>query len=900
MDKTLWYTLPIDKVFAKLNSDKTGLTTKQAEQRLKKFGHNKLPEEKKLSSLMILLNQFRSPLVYILLGAAGVSFILQDMIDTTIILIGVFINTFLGFYQENKASKAINYLKKLIDLKTRVLRDENTVEISTKNLVPGDIMFLTAGDKITADARLIAMDNFSVVEASLTGESFPTPKNLKALNKGTTLAARQNMVYSGTVVGSGKAEAIVCATGLETELGQITKLVAETKEEETPLQKQMKSFSKTLAGLVLFLCVFVIIVGKIQGRTIFGFGAGAREGMLNTAAALAVASIPEGLLISVTAILAIGMQAILRQKALVRKLIAAETLGSVSIICTDKTGTLTEGKMQVAKIITTGKETAIEKKPKYHHAEILEDHDLILKIALLCNDAIIENPNEELKDWRILGHPTETALLLAAIESGTPWQEIKKQQTRLAEIPFDSEIKYMATLNHLDQENEVVYVKGAPEKVLAMSSLIRINGKKEPLTENVSRTLKTKYEALTRQGLRLLAFGYKQITKNKNIDLKNELNNLIFIGFIALKDPLRSETKETFQLARQAGIRPIIITGDHRLTAKAIVSELGIKVEDKNIIEGEKLDKMSDDELAKIVKGIDIYARVEPRHKMRIVAAWQKRGEVVAMTGDGINDAPALKAADIGIALGSGTDVAKETSDLILLDDNFKTIIAAVRQGRIIFDNIKKVILYLLADTFSEIILVTGAVILGLPLPLLPAQIIWINLIDDGLPNMALTLESGEREVMKDKPRKKTEKILDGEMKFLIFIIGIFTNLFLFALFYFLLKLEIYDIQKIRTFLFATLGIDSLLFAFSCRSLRHSIFSQNPFSNPLLILGVLVGFFLQWLAIYEPHFQKIFGTVNLGLTEWFFIFALGLMQVILIEITKHYFIVKKTSNKIYG
>ena len=892
MEKILWHTLPLDKTLKKLKTDEKGLATEEVKKRLKKFGPNKLPEGKKLSGIVILLSQFRSPLVYVLIGAAVISFFLQDFIDTAIILLAVIINTFLGFYQENKANKAIIYLQRLIDLKAKVLRDGNEIEISTKNLVPGDIIFLSAGDKIPADARLIKIDNFQVIEAALTGESIPSNKNLKVAEKGTPLADRENMVYSGTVVSHGKAMAAICETGINTELGQITQLVKETEEEKTPLQLQLSSFSKNLTYIVMGICFMIIVIGGLQGRPIFGFGQAAREGMLNIAAAIAVAAIPEGLLIAVTAILSIGMQAILRRKALVRKLIAAETLGSVSVICTDKTGTLTEGKMQVAEIITIGGHFALKKTPKYQDSGQLKDHDLILKISLLCNDAVIENPHEELENWKILGDATESALLLGAIQAGMPLDQIRKQQPRLAEIPFDSEIKYMATLNKLDEKRNVVYVKGAPEKILAMSKQIRIDGKKDKLSENQIKSLKNKYEKLTNQGLRLLAFAYKQIVSDKKTVLAEELSDLIFIGFIALKDPLRPEAKETFSLTHQAGIRPIIVTGDHRLTAKAVVLELGLKVEDKNILEGWQLDKMSDDDLLKKVKEIDIYARVEPKHKLRIINAWQKKGEVVAMTGDGVNDAPAIKAADIGIALGSGTDVAKETSDIILLDNNFKTIVAAVERGRIIFDNIKKVMLYLLSDSFAEIILITGALVFKLPLPILPAQIIWINLIDDGFPNLAMTLEPGEKEVMKDKPRKKSEKIFNKEMKKIILIISVTTNLLLFALFYFLLKSG-YEIYHIRTFIFAALGLDSLFYVFSCRSLRHTIFSKNPLSNKFLIIAVSIGLILQLAAIYEPHLQKVFETVALNLTDWMFLIALGIFNLVVIEIAKYYLIVRK-------
>ncbi|NUM25320.1 MAG: HAD-IC family P-type ATPase [Candidatus Buchananbacteria bacterium] len=891
MEKTLWHTLAIKKIFEELNSSKDGINSPEAEKRLKKFGYNKLAEEKKLSGLKIFLNQFKSPLVYVLFGAAVISLLLKDFLDAAVIMVAVFINTILGFYQENKANKSITFLKKLVDHKAKVLRDGQKIEIDSKLLVPGDIIFIEAGDKIPADARLINTEGLQVIESALTGESVASDKNLTVLDKGIGLAERENMVYSGTIIAAGRGQGIVCETGINTEIGKISQMVKDTKEDKTPLQLQLAKFSQNLTYLVIFLCLVIIVIGLVQGRPLFGVAAEAREGMLTTAAAIAVAAIPEGLLVSVTAVLAIGMQAILRRKALVRKLIAAETLGGVSIICTDKTGTLTEGNMQVSMIITASDEISTTQDLRYQSSANLKDHDLMMKISVLCNNAVITNPRDQLENWEMLGAPTETGLLLGAIQAGIPYQKITKEQPRLAEIPFSSDRKYMATLNRLDSKKNVVYVKGAPEKVMAMCSQVRTDGKKVKLTEKQLRSLKTKYEKLTGQGLRLLAFAYKKTAPEKD-DLTKELKQLVFLGFIALKDPLRKETKETFQLAIQAGIRPIIVTGDHRLTAQAIVSELGLKVSEKNIIEGPQLDDITDEQLEKMVKDIDIYARVEPRHKLRIIKAWQDRGETVAMTGDGVNDAPALKAADIGIALGSGTDIAKETSDLILLDNNFKTIVAAVERGRVVYENIKKILIYLLANTFAEMVLIIGSLILVLPLPILPAQIIWINLITDSLPNLALTFENGEKEVMKDKPRKKTAKILDANMKSLIFIIGISTDLVLLGLFFILVNLTTLDIDQIRTIIFSSIALASLMYVFSCRNLRHSVFLKNPFDNKFLNLAVIIGVLVQILAIYQPTLQKILNTVPLSSHEWLIVLALATIKIIFIEIGKYRFIVK--------
>ncbi|MDD2807197.1 MAG: cation-transporting P-type ATPase [Patescibacteria group bacterium] len=891
MKKNNWHSLPLTEVYKLLNSGINGISFQDASERQKKMGLNELPTDSKLNGFKILFSQLSSPLVYILIAAAIISAFLQDGVDTVVILIAVLINTVVGFYQEYKANKAMSYLKKLIDLKAKVLREGNEIKIKSNQLVPGDIIYLDPGDKIQADCRLISIDNLQINEAALTGESLPSTKSVKNIDIGTALADRKNMVYSGTIVSSGKGMAIVCETGLNTELGKITKLVAATNEADTPLQKQLKKLSKTLSYFVIIITALIITIGVFQGRPIFAFGEAAREGMLSTAAALAVAAIPEGLLVSVTTILAIGMQAIFRKKSLVRKLIAAETLGSVSIICTDKTGTLTQGNMEVNKIVTFDRETS---KHQYENIETLKDHDLIEKISLLCNNAVIENPNEPLENWKMIGDSTEKALLLSAIQTGMPYKKIRADQPKLTELSFNSERKFMVSLHQLDDKSNVMYAKGAPEKIISMASKVRINGKKEILTPAKTNELKKRYEKLTAEGLRLLAFAYRQVPKSKHIDdIEKELNDFIFVGFVALKDPLRPGIKETFALAKAAGIRPIIVTGDHQLTTRAILQELGIKIEAHNIIEGAELDKLSDEELSKKVKSIDIYARVEPRHKLRIIQAWQQKGEVVAMTGDGINDAPALKSADIGIALGSGTDVAKETSDMILLDNNFKTIIAAVEQGRVIYDNIRKVIVYLLADSFSEIILVGGSLLLYLPLPILPAQIIWINLIADGFPNLALTMEAGEKDIMSNPPRKKNEKILNSEMKALIFIIGIFSDLIMLALFYILCQSQIAELSHIRTIIFAAVGLDSLVYVFSCRSLRHSILTSNPFSNVYLVAAVLIGFALQITAIYQPGLANIFGNVPLGLYDWLLVTSLTLIKITGIELTKHHFIIKR-------
>jgi P-type Ca2+ transporter type 2C len=876
-----WYAISAVECFKKLKTTKAGFSDKQVKARQKLYGLNSLPAERPLSWFFILINQIKSPLVYILLIAGVISIFLNHVTDAGVIFFAVLINTVFGFWQENKANRAITHLKKIVKQKAKVLRNSREIEVESSDLVPGDVIFLEAGDKVPADCRIFESKDLQTTEAALTGESTPSSKNMKVLKAGTAMADRDNMVFMGTLIVRGKAKALVCNTGIKTEIGEITKLIKEAKEEQTPLQQQLSRFSKWLTVVVVTLSVLIFSLGTFMGKD--------PAEMFITAVALSVAAIPEGLIVAVTIILTLGMQFILKRKALVRKLVAAETLGSVSIICTDKTGTLTEGNMGVFKVITADKEYKADKKADM--AKIEKVRDLINKISVLCSSAVVENPEAALEEMKIIGAPTEKALLMATIEMGYDQEKLNTQYVKKDEIPFDSERKFMTTLHsHKSEKHDHLFMKGAPEIVFKHCNKVMIDGKAEKLTIDKLVYLRRKYENLTSKGLRLLAFAYK--TGSSFEKCEDELEDLIFLGFIALKDPLRPEAKETINLCKKAGIRPIIITGDHRLTAKAIFEELGYKV-DGNMVEGKELDNWTDEELKKKVKSIDVYARVEPKHKLRIVDAWQARGEIVAMTGDGINDAPALKSADIGIALGDGSDVTKETADIILLDNNFSVIVSAIEQGRIIFDNIRKVILYLLSDSFSEIILIAGGLLLGLPLPILATQILWINLVADGLPNIAMTLEPGEPEIMQDKPRKKNESILNKEMKILIFIIGIITDIILLGLFVYLLNtLGENRLDYIRTIIFTALGVDSLLYVFSVRSLRHTIFTKNPFGNLYLIGAVIIAFVTLVLAVYVPWLQKIFHTVSLGTNEWLLILALAVLQIVLIEIVKYYFIVK--------
>jgi len=864
-----------------------GLTSEEAKKRLRKFGLNNLPTEKPFSRLKLFLRQLKSPLIYILLVAGIVTLVLGEYMDTIVIFGAVVLNTIVGYLQEGKASQALRKLKKILRIKVIVFRNGQEKQIHQKNLVPGDVVFLRAGNKVPADVRLIEAHDMRINESALTGEWLAARKITSVLPKKTPLADRDDMAYMGTYIESGWGKGVVVETGIQTEIGKVAQMVREAKEKKTPYQKKLIRFSKIVGFIILVISTGIFIEGMLTGVSFVE--------IFTTAIAVAVAAIPEGLPVAMTVILALGMQRISKKKGLVRKLASAETLGSTSIILTDKTGTLTKAKMEVAGIFTGTKELLSngrkfnEKIDKDSHAS----HILALKIALLCNESFIENFEEPMAKWIIRGRPTEKALLMASIQAGLSKMELEKEQPKIDQFLFDPTYKYAATLCKLDEKNNILYMIGSPEKILSISLYLDSDGERKDLLLSDVERLKKKYESLTKQGLRVVAVAYQK-TQKTAIDTKAEeqAKQMVFVGFFALHDPLRKETKEAIQLCRQAGMRPIIVTGDHKLTAWAVAEKLGFKIKEENVLEGKELTEMSDQEFEKRFKNIQIYARVEPAQKLRIVQAWQKAGEVVAMTGDGINDAPALKQANIGVALGSGTDVAKEVSDLVLLTDNFSIIVAAIEEGRAIIDNIRKVITYLLSDSFTEVILVGMSLLFGWPLPILAVQILWVNLIEDGLPGIALAFEKKEKGLMKQKPQAQDIPLLTKEMKALIFMIGIITDVFLLVLFFWLLKYSGYEMPHIRSVIFAGLTIDSLFYVFSCKSLKRNLWRINLFSNKFLIFAWLFGVIMLLAALYIPLLQTLLRTVPLGVFDWGLVLGLGLLNIILIEATKYYFIVR--------
>jgi len=890
---THYYNLSIEDVLKSQKSSVNGLKAEEVKKRLDQYGFNRLPAEKPFSLWLLFLRQFQSTLIYILLIAAVVSFFLQDFVNMWVILAAVGLNVTVGFIQEFRAQRALDKLRKVVTQYATVKRGGHEIQIETEYLVPGDVVVLKAGDKVPADIRLIKAADLKVNEASLTGESFPVRKKTEALPSAVIIAEQKNMIFMGTTVVAGSAEGVVAHTGKQTQLGKIATLIKSTKEEPTPLQKKLTSLGKTLGVIILSLSFVIFLAGIILK---YDF-----KEMFTTAVALAVSAIPEGLVVVVTVILAIGMQRILKQGSLVRKLIAAETLGSVTIICTDKTGTLTEGEMKVARIITHNHnlDAANFKIDESEKGIAQKTYFMVLKIGLLCSNAYIENPQAALEHRIVIGSPTEKALVYAAQQAGLDQDTVRGENPRLEEIPFDSDKKYMVTLHHDKSNKKKVYYKGAPERILDKSSKIDLDGRIESLTPKRRLKVQREYEQLSKEGLRILALAYRSVDKNyKSMHQDEKLfSNVIFVGFVGIKDPLRQEAATTIEQCKQAGIRPIMLTGDHKLTAQAIAKELDLPSGDQNVIEGEKFEQLDKKGLAKRIFDISVYARINPQDKLRIVDAWQEKGEVVAMTGDGVNDAPALKSADIGVALGSGTDVAKETADLVLLDNNFKTIVRAVEEGRIIYNNIKKVILYLMSDSFTEMIVVVGGLLLGWPLPLLAAQILWINLISDGFPNIALTMELGDKDIMKQKPISPKKSIIDFEIKFLIIIISVLSGVLALGIFYWVWK-STGDIEKARTMTFGAVAVNSLLYVFSCRSLRTFIWQSKMFSNKYLQVAVILGFLLQLAAMYLPFFQNVFQTVSLNLTDWLIVFSVGLVDIIAIEISKWFFIHKKMHKRI--
>ncbi|MBI2023402.1 HAD-IC family P-type ATPase [Candidatus Giovannonibacteria bacterium] len=847
-----WHSRTLEDIGRELKTDLTnGLSLKEAETRMTSFGKNTLPTGKKLAWWQLFLGQFKNPLVTILLIAAGLTYLLEEYLDTTVIVLAVLVNVFIGFWQEFRSNTIFEKLQKLMQVSAEVLRDGEMREISATEVVPGDIVLLRTGVKIPADIRLIFVKDLEINEALLTGESIAVKKSVADLPEKTTLADRTNMAHTGTVVERGEGKGIVVATGEKTELGQIAKLTASVEDAPTPLQERLSHLGKIISLFVVAAAALILITELWEKR---GF-----VDSFTVAVAIAVAAIPEGLPAALSVVLAVSSQRILNKKGLVKTLLGAETLGSTTVICTDKTGTMTEGIMKVEKIVESDDE---------------EKTNLALALA---NEAFIV-------DQKFKGEATDIAKLEYFAAKGGDFKKISLELPRLELMPFNQDLKYIASFHKLVNDKIKIFVSGAPERLLGLA-----DSEKEK-KEKISATI----DELAKQGYRLIGTAEKTITsadfagKNEE-NLRNLITGLSFTGIAAIRDPIRPDVKQSITETKRAGIRTIMITGDHKFTATAIGKDVGFKIGTNSVIEGDELDHWSDAELTQRIGTIEIIARATPKHKMKIIDALRIAGEVVAMTGDGVNDAPALKAADVGVALGAGTDVTKEAADLVLLNDSFSTITAAVKQGRIAFDNIRKVVVFLLANSFTELILVLTALILRIPLPITAVQILWANLVEDGLPNFALAFEPGTNDVMERKPFRRKEPILDKEGLYMVYAVGILTDIFLVGLYLMLYYAGSYTIEHIQTIMFAAVASDSLIYVFSIKNLKISIFRTKIFNNLYLVFAVAAGFILIIASIYVPFLSRFLETVPLGLFEISLVAASGITRLMLIELTKWWF-----------
>lgn len=887
-----WYQKSKEEVLSELKVDsQIGLSENEVVLRLEKYGPNELKEEKKSSFISKLIAQFSDFLVVILIGAAIISIIVGEAKDAIVILAIVIVNAFLGIYQEGKAEKALDALKKMASPNAKVIRESKTLVIPASTLIPGDIVLLEAGDIIPADLRLVESSNLKIEEASLTGESVPVEKRAnEVFDEDMSLGDRHNMAYMSTVVTYGRGKGVVIGTGHDSEIGRIATMIQTFEDEVTPLQRKLNQLGKVLGIATIAICIIVFVIGLLQGREVLE--------MFMVAISLAVAAIPEGLPAIVTIVLAIGMNRMVKRNAIVKKLLAVETLGCTTVICSDKTGTLTQNEMTVVKVYVddtildvsgTGYEPVgnftIENEPTKN--QFTKNLNTLLSIGILANDAKLEKSNDL---YKIIGDPTEGALVTLAGKKYIVSNKINEDFPRVEEIPFDSDRKMMTTFHEKFVPDKFVsFTKGAPDIIISRCSHIKIDDEVKEFTEELKKKVLDVNSKFAKDALRVLAFAYREYNQLPNdISTQNIENNMIFVGLVGMIDPPRPEVKDAIKLCKIAGINTIMITGDYKETAYAIAKDLGMAESEDQAMMGAELNKLSDEELREVVKNTKVFARVSPEHKVRIVSALRANGDIAAMTGDGVNDALALKRSDIGVSMGiTGTDVAKNTAELILTDDNFASIVSAVEEGRIIYDNIKKFVFFLLSCNIGEILLVFVSILLNLPVPLLPIQLLWLNLVTDSFPALALGVEKGDPDIMNQEPRNPNEPILDKEM-----IIGIIFQSIaiavasLAAYWWGIYRYGFDNILEARTIAFATLISAELLRAYSTRSTHFTLFEIGIFSNKTLVYGTSLSFVLMLAVIYIPFLNPVFHTFPLGLVDWQIVLAFAFIPLIIGEIVK--------------
>jgi Ca2+-transporting ATPase len=907
---TDWHRLPIEDAAARLGTTPvSGLAESEARKRLAQFGPNEVADRGGRSAWRVLLAQFTGVLTLVLFAAAALSVFLGDLLDAGAILAIVVLNAALGFFQEHRAEQSMAALKRMAAPVVRVRRDGRVLEISARALVPGDVVLLETGNVVPADARLLHSTTLRVQEAALTGESEAVEKDAGIVFETPRgLGDRRNMVYSGTVVSYGHGEGIVTATGMATELGKIADLLQSVEQEQTPLQKRLDQFGRQLALAAFVLVVVVLALGMVRGEPW-------RE-MLLVAVSLAVAAIPEALTAVVTIALSLGAQRMLKRRALIRRLPAVETLGSVQVICSDKTGTLTQNRMTVTALDMAAGRVQFVQQPERsglclavteapRDARVQPNLDLLLIAGALCNDAVLQRDEGEPGVYRAIGDPTEGALVVAAACVGILQDDLHRAFPRVAELPFDSVRKRMTTVHRVPRSPAEVppglarvwerrapgsqpppylaVTKGSIDGMLAIASAGWVEGRAEPLDDALRARIMSAHDDLARDGLRILCIGVRRLQEPPRPGEMATLDReLILVGLIGMMDPPRPEVRDAVRLCRTAGIRPVMITGDHPLTARHIARSLGI-TEDDAFVTGPELDERADDELRTLAREVSVFARVSPAHKIRLVQAYQEEGNVAAMTGDGVNDAPALKKADIGLAMGvTGTDVAKEAAQMVLLDDNFATIVAAVQEGRVVYDNVRRFIKYLLTSNASEVAVMLFGPLLGMPLPLLPLQILWMNLVSDGLPALALGVEPAEDDVMRRPPQAATASIFGRGMVPFIAVLGVVASLVSLGVGFVAFRAGDAHWQ---TLLFTTLIFGSLALAVGVRS-ETQPFWKRPLSNPALLGALVLTVALQLAAVYVPFLQSVLRTTALPGRDLMVAFAAGSGVLLAVEVWK--------------
>jgi Ca2+-transporting ATPase len=871
--KQQWHNLSPDEALQALDSKHSGLAETEARKRLLQYGPNELKGKKKTPPILVFARQFLSPLIYVLLVAAIISVFVQHFIDAAVILGVLLLNAVVGFMQERRAERAMEALIQMAAPKARIRRDGSVQLLPAREIVPGDVLLLETGDRVPADARLIEMSNLKVNEAILTGESMPVDKHSEALGEAVPVAERKNLVYMGTIVTYGRAAAAAVRTGMSTEIGTIATAIQEVKPEKTPLQKSISKLSQYLVVLFLGVCSVLVVVGLLKGL-------GWLEVFL-LAVAAAVSAIPEGLPAVVTVALAMGMRIMAHRNAIIRKLVAVETLGSATVICSDKTGTLTLNEMTVRRLYFDGQWIEVTGEGYQPQGEFHRDGQvvnpaselpltLLLRIGALCNDALLTREDEEC--CSIFGDPTEGALLVAAAKAGMSKEKLEKTFPRLDEIPFQSEKQYMATLHPRDG-GRVVYVKGAAERLLSLSKYVLKGDEIALLGEADAQAITDATISMAKEAMRVIAIAYVDLPSELE-DLRDEdiRGKVVFVGLAGMADPPREEAREAVRLCRQAGIRVMMITGDHKVTAESIARQLDLPP--GRAVTGAELQQMSDEELSKQVEDISVFARIEPLHKLRIVNALKSRGHVVAMTGDGVNDAPALKAADIGVTMGiTGTDVAKEACDMVLADDNFASVVAAVDEGRAIFNRLRNVIFYLLSTNLGELLALILTVLFVGKAPLLAVQILWVNVVTDTAAAIPLGLEPKIGDELKQVPRHPKVGLIFPGLLLRVGFLAVLMSVGIFLIFNWAQARV--SLEEARTIAFCSLVAFEWFRAFNARSDEHLCFKLGIFSNRWLVISISVAVMLQVAVVYLPFLQVAFSTIPLGIDKWGIVILAG-------------------------